>query len=169
MIKEFLFGISSALAETTGAAAAGTAADGAAVAAEEMAMSPVAAILQLVLPLVLMGAVFYFMLIRPQRKKDKQVKEMLNNLKHGDRITTIGGIYGTITGIKDDKEIQPYIDFIMNEYNEGRGKPNGEIIVVPTPNGSHLLVTPFDVRNFKKRWPDIEIHKDNPTVLYYGG
>ena len=107
MIKEFLFGISSALAEQTGAAAAGTAAagtaaDGAAVAAEEVAISPVAAILQMVLPLVLMGAVFYFMLIRPQRKKDKQVKEMLNNLKHGDRITTIGGIYGTITGIKDD-------------------------------------------------------------------
>ena len=99
MIKEFLFGISSALAETTDAAAAGTAAEGA---AEEMAISPVAAILQMVLPLVLMGAVFYFMLIRPQRKKDKQVKEMLNNLKHGDRITTIGGIYGTITGIKDD-------------------------------------------------------------------
>ena len=99
MIKDFLFGISSALAESTGAAAAGTAAEGA---AEEMAISPVAAILQMVLPLVLMGAVFYFMLIRPQRKKDKQVKEMLNNLKHGDRITTIGGIYGTITGIKDD-------------------------------------------------------------------
>ncbi|MBR3016686.1 MAG: preprotein translocase subunit YajC [Clostridia bacterium] len=56
----------------------------------------------MVLPLALMGGVFYFMLIRPQRKKDKQVKEMLNNLKHGDRITTIGGIYGTITGIKDD-------------------------------------------------------------------
>ena len=74
-----------------------------------------------------------------------------------------------LDNIKDDKEIQPYIDFIMNEYNEGRGKPNGEIIVVPTPNGSHLLVTPFDVRNFKKRWPDIDIHKDNPTVLYYGG
>ena len=102
MINEFLFGISSALAEQTGAAAAGTAADGAAVAAEEVAISPVAAILQMVLPLVLMGAVFYFMLIRPQRKKDKQVKEMLNNLKHGDRITTIGGIYGTMTGIKDD-------------------------------------------------------------------
>ncbi|MBR3107002.1 MAG: preprotein translocase subunit YajC [Clostridia bacterium] len=65
-------------------------------------MSPVAAILQMVLPLVAMGAIFYFMLIRPQRKKDKQVKEMLNNLKHGDRVTTIGGIYGTITAIKDD-------------------------------------------------------------------
>ncbi len=98
MIEKFLFGVSSALAEEAGAAA-GVAADGAAEVAE---ISPVAAILQMVLPLVLMGAVFYFMLIRPQRKKDKQVKEMLNNLKHGDRITTIGGIYGTITGIKDD-------------------------------------------------------------------
>ena len=102
MIKEFLFGISSALAEE--AAAAAPAAADAAAATGEVApeISPVAAILQMVLPLVLMGAVFYFMLIRPQRKKDKQVKEMLNNLKHGDRVTTIGGIYGTITAIKDD-------------------------------------------------------------------
>ena len=53
-------------------------------------------------PLILMFAVFYFMLIRPQKKKDKKVKEMLAALKHGDRICTIGGIYGTITGIKDD-------------------------------------------------------------------
>lgn len=74
-----------------------------------------------------------------------------------------------LDGVTTDEGRRPYIDFIMNEYNEGRGKPNGEIIVVPTPNGSHLLVTPFDVRNFKKRWPDIDIHKDNPTVLYYGG
>ncbi|MBQ8654992.1 MAG: preprotein translocase subunit YajC [Clostridia bacterium] len=54
------------------------------------------------LPMVLIFVVFYFMLIRPQRKKDKQVKEMLNNLKKGDRICTIGGIYGTIMNIKDD-------------------------------------------------------------------
>ena len=91
---------SSALAEDAGAAAA--AATTTAEAAEQAEMSPVAALLQLVLPLVLMGAVFYFMLICPQRKKEKKVKEMLNNLKHGDRITTIGGIYGTIVGIKDD-------------------------------------------------------------------
>lgn len=100
MIENWLFGITSALAEDAGAAAA--AATTTAEAAEQAEMSPVAALLQLVLPLVLMGAVFYFMLIRPQRKKDKKVKEMLNNLKHGDRITTIGGIYGTIVGIKDD-------------------------------------------------------------------
>ncbi len=98
MIENWLFGITSALAEEAGTAATTAAAD----AAEAAEMSPAAALLQMVLPLVLMGAVFYFMLIRPQRKKDKKVKEMLNNLKHGDRITTIGGIYGTIMGIKDD-------------------------------------------------------------------
>ena len=54
------------------------------------------------LPMILIFVIFYFILIRPQRKKDKQVKEMLNNLKTGDRITTIGGIYGTIREIKDD-------------------------------------------------------------------
>ena len=71
--------------------------------------------------------------------------------------------------IKTDEEREPFIRFILNEYNEGKGKANGEIQVIPTVNGSHLLVTPFDVREFKKRWPNIEIHKDNPTVLYYGG
>ncbi|MCE5342891.1 MAG: preprotein translocase subunit YajC [Eubacteriales bacterium] len=59
-------------------------------------------ILTLVVPMVLMFAVFYFLLIRPQRKKDKKVKDMLSALKVGDRISTIGGIFGTITAIKDD-------------------------------------------------------------------
>jgi len=106
MIMNWLFGITSAMAEATGdaGAAAGDAGVAAGTAAGEAVaeISPVAAILQMVLPLVLMGVVFYFMLIRPQRKKDKKVKEMLDNLKHGDRVTTIGGIYGTIVGIKDE-------------------------------------------------------------------
>ena len=54
------------------------------------------------LPMILIFVVFYFMLIRPQRKKDKEAKKMLEGLKHGDRICTIGGIYGTIVRIKDD-------------------------------------------------------------------
>lgn len=54
------------------------------------------------LPMILIFLVFYFLLIRPQRKKDKEAKQMLANLKVGDRICTIGGIYGTITRIKDD-------------------------------------------------------------------
>ena len=54
------------------------------------------------LPMILIFVIFYFMLIRPQRKKDKEAKAMLESLKVGDRICTIGGIYGTIVRIKDD-------------------------------------------------------------------
>ena len=92
MFEKF-FGIANAVAET--AATTETAAEGSQV-------SSIAALATTFLPLILIFVVFWFMLIRPQRKKDKQVKEMLNNLKAGDRICTIGGIYGTITGIKDD-------------------------------------------------------------------
>ena len=53
-------------------------------------------------PMILIFVVFYFLLIRPQRKKDKEAKTMLDNLKVGDRICTIGGIYATIVRIKDD-------------------------------------------------------------------
>ena len=53
------------------------------------------------LPMILIFVIFYFMLIRPQRKKDKEAKQMLENLKVSDRICTIGGIYGTIVRIKD--------------------------------------------------------------------
>ena len=55
-----------------------------------------------IIMMVVMVAVFYFMLIRPQKKKDKAVKDMLSALKKGDRICTIGGIYGTIAEIKED-------------------------------------------------------------------
>ncbi len=100
---EKLLGIAAAVAEE--AAGAADAAAGSADAAAEGAASAgstVAALVTTFLPLILIFAVFWFMLIRPQRKKDKQVKEMLNNLKAGDRVCTIGGIYGTIVGIKDD-------------------------------------------------------------------
>jgi preprotein translocase subunit YajC len=52
-------------------------------------------------PLILMFAIFYFLLIRPQQKKAKLHKEMIGNLKIGDRIVTNGGIYGTIVRMKD--------------------------------------------------------------------
>ena len=54
------------------------------------------------LPMILIFVIFYFMLIRPQRKKDKEAKAMLDGLKVSDRICTIGGIYGTIVRIKDN-------------------------------------------------------------------
>ena len=62
-------------------------------------------LISMLVMIVLMVVIFYFFLIRPQKKKDKAVKDMLDNLKVGDRICTIGGIYGTVTGLRDDQVI----------------------------------------------------------------
>lgn len=59
----------------------------------------------MILPFVLMFAVFYFLLIRPQQKKQKLRNAMLNALKSGDKVTTIGGIHGTIVEITDDQVV----------------------------------------------------------------
>ena len=55
------------------------------------------------LPLVLIIGVFYFLMIRPENKRKKEAEQMRSNLSVGDRITTIGGIVGTVVSIKDDK------------------------------------------------------------------
>ncbi len=94
---EKILGLGYALAEE-GSAVTAAATDPAA----QPEVNPIVSLLFTFAPLILIFVVFWFMMIRPQRKKDKQVKEMLNNLKAGDRICTIGGIYGTITGIQDD-------------------------------------------------------------------
>ena len=75
------------------------------------------AMLQSFLPLILIFVIFYFLLIRPQSKKAKEHKQMLADLKKGDKIMTNGGIYGLIedidaetailkVGIKDDVKIK---------------------------------------------------------------
>lgn len=58
--------------------------------------------LQPILLMVVMLVVFYFLLIRPQRKQQKKRQEMLSNLSVGDRVTTIGRMYGTVVKIKDE-------------------------------------------------------------------
>ena len=61
--------------------------------------------LGMVYPIVmvaLMIGVFYFLILRPQRKRDKEQKEMLSKLSVGDKVTTIGGLVGVIAQIKDD-------------------------------------------------------------------
>ncbi len=54
-------------------------------------------------PILLMLVLFYFMLIRPQQKKQKETQRMRDGLRTGDEVVTIGGIYGTITAVKDDQ------------------------------------------------------------------
>lgn len=82
-----------------------------------------AAMLQSFLPLILIFVIFYFLLIRPQSKKAKEHKQMLENLKKGDKVMTNGGIYGVIedidadavtlkVGMKDDVKIKVGRGFI---------------------------------------------------------
>ena len=52
-------------------------------------------------PIILIFVIFYFLLIRPQQKKQKQHAEMISKLKKGDRVITTGGIYGIISTVKD--------------------------------------------------------------------
>ena len=95
-----LLGMATAIAEE-----APVTTDPAAVADTAVAMGPVETVISLVgsmFPLIIMFALMYFLMIRPERKRRKKEKAMLDALKRGDRICTIGGIYGTIMDIKDD-------------------------------------------------------------------
>lgn len=55
------------------------------------------------IPFILIFAVFYFLIIMPQRKRDQEHKKMLESLKRGDKVMTSGGIYGKVVDIKENK------------------------------------------------------------------
>jgi len=54
-------------------------------------------------PMILIFVAFWFLLIAPQRKKQKQHAKMLEALEKGAKVKTIGGVFGTVTGVKDDR------------------------------------------------------------------
>jgi preprotein translocase subunit YajC len=58
--------------------------------------------INMLIPFIAMFAIFYFLLIRPQQKKQRELRQLLQNLKRGDRVVTSGGIYGTIAKIRND-------------------------------------------------------------------
>ena len=64
------------------------------------------------IPLILMFAIFYFLLIRPQQKKAKQHKAMIASIKKGDKVVSSGGLHGVVTGLTDEvvtMEIAPKV------------------------------------------------------------
>jgi preprotein translocase subunit YajC len=54
------------------------------------------------MPIILMFGIFYFLLIRPQQKKQKEAQAMIANLKKGDKVVTTGGMLGTVSSLQDD-------------------------------------------------------------------
>ena len=97
-------------------------------------------------PLVLIFVVFYFLLIRPQKKKEKALKDMISSLKVGDTVASIGGIHGKIIRIKDDVFVlesglganKSYISLdrsaISRLVKEGKNKNVADEDVAPIPD-----------------------------------
>ena len=81
------------------------------------------------IPLILMFVIFYFLLIRPQQKKAKEHREMITNLKKGDRIVTSGGLYGRITGLDEATLTVEISDKVRVKIARG----NVTSVIRPTP------------------------------------
>jgi len=71
--------------------------------AADPTMNPTAGLGSTILMLAVMFAIFYFMMIRPEKKRKQQAEETRNSIKTGDEVTTIGGIVGKVVSVKDDK------------------------------------------------------------------
>ena len=71
------------------------------------------------IPLILMFVIFYFLLIRPQQKKTKEHRQMIDNLKTGDRIITSGGLHGRITGVSENALTVEIAEKVRVKVNRG--------------------------------------------------
>jgi preprotein translocase subunit YajC len=58
----------------------------------------------MVVPMLVIFALFYFMMIRPQKRQQKELRDMVHTVKENDRVVTIGGIYGVVTNVQRDAE-----------------------------------------------------------------
>jgi preprotein translocase subunit YajC len=69
------------------------------------------------LPFVAIIAIFYFLIIRPQNKKQKETQRMLSALKKGDKVVTIGGIHGVIQSVKEQSVVLKVDDTVRLEFS----------------------------------------------------
>jgi preprotein translocase subunit YajC len=73
----------------------------------------------MLMPMVIIFAIFYFMLIRPQQRKERERKKMVDNTKSGDRVMFSGGILGTISNVKDQTFVVKIADNVKIEVARG--------------------------------------------------
>jgi preprotein translocase subunit YajC len=69
----------------------------------------------MLLPILGMLLIFYFLMIRPQQKRQKEMQKMLNALKKGDRVLTASGLYGVVSGLRDDVVVLKIADNVKVE------------------------------------------------------
>jgi preprotein translocase subunit YajC len=68
--------------------------------------------------ILIIFAIFYFLLVRPQMKRQKEHQALVNSLKKGDKVVTTGGIHGTVVGIKDDVAVIKIADEVKIEVSK---------------------------------------------------
>jgi len=76
--------------------------------------NPSAGILSL-MPILLIFVIFYLLIYRPMRKRQRMQEEMISNLKNGDKVITNGGIYGTVAGLKENTLVLKVADTVKIE------------------------------------------------------
>ena len=81
-----------------------------------------------ILMIVLLVVIFWFFMIRPQSKKQKEIKKFRDDLKSGDKVTTAGGIYGRIKDIKDNVVILEIADNVKIKIDKGSVYPSTQDI-----------------------------------------
>ena len=81
------------------------------------APSSTAGMLTTVVPFVAIIAIFYFLIIRPQNKKQKEIEKMIKALKKGDKVVTIGGIHGTVSSTKENTVVVRVDENVRIEFN----------------------------------------------------
>ena len=83
-----------------------------------MAISPeILQAIQASWPIVLMGVIFYFLLYRPQKKEQQKRANLLNSLKKGDKVVTIGGLHGVITSINEKTAVLKVAEKVELEFS----------------------------------------------------
>ncbi len=88
-----------------------------------------------ILPLVLIFVVFYFLLIRPQQKKVKAHREMVGNLRRGDRVITGGGLHATVARVDDDSTV--ILELAPNVRVKAQRHTIAELASKPVPRGAN--------------------------------
>lgn len=111
-------------------------------AADAPAKPPVNPMMQF-LPFILIFVIFYFVLIRPQKKRQAQMKEQMGALKSGDKVITAGGIHGLVTNVKERSVTLKVADNVKIEFEKASittviKKDGGETSVDAPPAGESL-------------------------------
>ena len=111
---------------------------------------------------VLIILIFYFLIICPQKKRDKEAKAMIDAMKKGDKVVTIGGIHGTIVAVRDQTVVVKVDDSARIEFSKSA------ISTVSSKDKVNASAQKKDDKNAKAEAKAEEVKKDGPVLEMVG-